>query len=77
MSWNIKKVIADEFTCYFYNEKQISQFIWLYIFLVNAEDMESQSADNLWSNYNKLILTVKLSPHFYSNCHGIKRNPDE
>lgn len=70
-------VIADEFTCYFYNENQIFQFIWLYIFLVNVEDMESQSTGNLWSNYNQLILIVRLSSHFCSNCHGIKRNPEE
>ena len=48
---------------------QIFEFIWFHMFATrNNEDMESQSLEHFWSNYNPLVLGAKSSSYIYSNC---------
>ena len=48
---------------------QIFEFIWFHMFAIrNNEDMESQSLEHFWSNYNLLVLEAKSSSYIYSNC---------
>ena len=37
----------------------------------NVEDMESQSVEHHWSNYNPLVLIVKLSCDVFNNFDGL------
>ena len=82
MPWNTEKKLnaKDKYICYFYKESQIFQFIWSHVLpKTNAEDMESQSAQHLWSNCNSLVLRVKSSSSnrdgFFSNKYNCCGHP--
>ena len=76
-----KKLNAkDKYMCYVYKESQIFEFIWSQVLpKTNAEDMESQSAQHLWSNCNSLVLRVKSSSSnrdgFFSNKYNCCGHP--
>lgn len=62
--WMLKINICDTST-----NSQIFEFIWFHMFATrNNEDMESQSPEHFWSNYNPLVLGAKSSSYIYSNC---------
>ena len=64
-----KKKQNAKYVCFFYKKSRGFDFIWSHSFMTrNVEDMESQCPELLWSNYNHLILRVKMSSHVCNKC---------